>query len=673
MPLEQAIPRYEQALDCYCGRDGKIGSTYRGVGKQRCQELCIAEPKCVAFEMYRGGDDCTLRPHCPDPRMSEIGTFLVLFAHRNNGSLFPSDLAMMCSGPSSAPTLPPSGLLPMVTAAPSSSSPPPTTTSSSSSTEGSVTVPVDVGRVARGGRESTTTSGIGAGGTTYYIDWSKVRGGRPAARSPSTTPLYRIQEGSSDALLPSPPFGGTRVVQSETCSEAFDMLWSEGCEVDHLLWQFKRTCEGSGLQDWEKACKSWFGAGITGNAEVDDASVEECTNNAKRIEEKEWLGTYAAPTSAEEGNVCFGCTSVTCIVSASYSGPALTFDGNLPTPSPTVPPTPMGHWSPDGSVNHCRPTQGGQVSGPQKRVRREVHLWTDQEWLKFENAIQIMKHNGRYAAFANNFTRRLAPELPEFTLLQSLPWIRRFLLDFETEVQVAVKDCDVTLPFWTASLEASPAAFQNSIVWSATRLGGKPLCANGGPPCDKPAVSGGQQNCPSEPSVYCLGNGIASGWLVEGPTEDCACVHRSPSLQASLVTQPTLFRFLGGAADLMSISSRLGSLAAYMLCQVAGADSTLCTPKLAAWDPLFFLLQADLDRLFLKWQRYRAYKHMEDTTNFPGCEQLLTLYGQPIAEMLGNFETASRGEYIELPKSNPTVSVAYQEAYDPARALQLAG
>mmetsp|Transcript_67714 Transcript_67714/g.187770 ORF Transcript_67714/g.187770 Transcript_67714/m.187770 type:complete len:306 (+) Transcript_67714:1-918(+) len=301
-----------------------------------------------------------------------------------------------------------------------------------------------------------------------------------------------------------------------------------------------------------------------------------------------------------------------------------------------------------------------------------------------------MKSNGNYGKFAQEFLRRQPDDQPELALLQSLPWARRFLLDFETALQSAAGDCDLTLPFWSASLEASTDAIWNSIVWAPERLGGRPTChgggvaipavgrrLTGGASCARPAVVGGTR-CEGDPDSWCLGNGLAAGWSMEADdVEDdesgdnetdnlggCSCIHRSPNLNASLISHPVLFRVLSVTTDLTSLSKQLGAFSAALHCEVVGPKSTLCSPRESAWDPLFYLLHTNIDQLFLNWQRYRSAKYGEDTTSCTGCTQLLTHYGQPISDMLGDLGSNDL-KCVLLPKSAPTICLSYQESFSP--------
>lgn len=40
--------------------------------------MCSADKRCVAYEIYAGREDCTLRPDCSQKGQSHIGTFIVI-------------------------------------------------------------------------------------------------------------------------------------------------------------------------------------------------------------------------------------------------------------------------------------------------------------------------------------------------------------------------------------------------------------------------------------------------------------------------------------------------------------------------------------------------------------------------------------------------------------------
>jgi len=111
-----------------------------------------------------------------------------------------------------------------------------------------------------------------------------------------------------------------------------------------------------------------------------------------------------------------------------------------------------------------------------------------------------------------------------------------------------------------------------------------------------------------------------------------------------------------------SFAAAASTVNAAMHCGVSGAASTLCSPQLAAWDPLFYLVHANLDRLFFLWQRRRLLKGA-DASSCPGSHQTLTNYSQPVREMFGKPDPEQKCNL--LPKSSPRVCVSYKDSYHP--------
>merc|ERR1719498_2157458 len=50
-----------------------------------------------------------------------------------------------------------------------------------------------------------------------------------------------------------------------------------------------------------------------------------------------------------------------------------------------------------------------------------------------------------------------------------LPWHRKYFVEVENRLQMAVNDCSVSMPYWNWALEL--ADFENSKIFSSTRMG----------------------------------------------------------------------------------------------------------------------------------------------------------------------------------------------------------
>ncbi|KJY31945.1 tyrosinase [Streptomyces sp. NRRL S-444] len=104
-------------------------------------------------------------------------------------------------------------------------------------------------------------------------------------------------------------------------------------------------------------------------------------------------------------------------------------------------------------------------------VRKNQAKLTPEEKRAFTGALLELKRNGTYDRFVrahntflmtdSDFGDRVGHRAPSF-----LPWHRRFLLDFEAELQKV--DPKVSLPYWDWTVDRTPA----SSLWAADFLGG---------------------------------------------------------------------------------------------------------------------------------------------------------------------------------------------------------
>lgn len=76
LPVEPA--KYVKFVNTYCGSDLKIGQTMHSPDYHICKSKCDAEPTCIAFEVFKGQEGCTLRPYCRNKRMSDKGTYVMV-------------------------------------------------------------------------------------------------------------------------------------------------------------------------------------------------------------------------------------------------------------------------------------------------------------------------------------------------------------------------------------------------------------------------------------------------------------------------------------------------------------------------------------------------------------------------------------------------------------------
>jgi len=158
-----------------------------------------------------------------------------------------------------------------------------------------------------------------------------------------------------------------------------------------------------------------------------------------------------------------------------------------------------------------------------------------------------------------------------------------------------------------------------------------------------------------------VGDGLASGWKIDADGDRCRCVQRSPTLNSSLAGYPVLLGTLLQHKAYANFADALDAFSVDVRCGMMGTSSTMCTEKVAAWDPLFYLHQANIDMLFFLWQRQRREEGVNPSA-FLGTHQLMTFYGEALEEMFGTYDPAQG--CMMLPKSKPRICVSYDDTYD---------
>ncbi|WP_330328363.1 tyrosinase family protein [Streptomyces sp. NBC_00536] len=111
-------------------------------------------------------------------------------------------------------------------------------------------------------------------------------------------------------------------------------------------------------------------------------------------------------------------------------------------------------------------------------IRKNQAALTPAEKRAFTNALLELKRNGTYDRFVSahnaflmndsDFGKRVGHRSPSF-----LPWHRRFLLDFEAELQRV--DPKVSIPYWDWTVDRTPG----SSLWAADFLGGTARARDG--------------------------------------------------------------------------------------------------------------------------------------------------------------------------------------------------
>ncbi|MBR1149485.1 tyrosinase family protein [Bradyrhizobium sp. JYMT SZCCT0428] len=201
------------------------------------------------------------------------------------------------------------------------------------------------------------------------------------------------------------------------------------------------------------------------------------------------------------------------------------------------------------------------------RIRKNANALTAGERDRFVSAFAQLNNQGlgRFADFRNMHTNVSSPQahgVPGF-----LPWHRAYLLDLERELQAI--DPSVALPYWRFD-QAAPRIFNRDFLGVSNSLG----------------------------TVQFNATNPLQFWKTDGvqginrrpffPTTSAPPGVRTEPQTLALGTQYAAFQTMEGNPHGSAHTSFGGSI------------SSIGT---AAKDPLFFLLNCNVDRLWAKWQR----------------------------------------------------------------------
>jgi tyrosinase len=201
------------------------------------------------------------------------------------------------------------------------------------------------------------------------------------------------------------------------------------------------------------------------------------------------------------------------------------------------------------------------------RIRKNAQSMTAPEIARFVAAFAAFNNQGmgRFVDFRNMHVQVSSPEAhsaPGF-----LPWHRAYLLDLERELQAI--DPSVSMPYWRFD-QPAPRLFSRDFIGVSN-------------------ANGNVQFAPTNPLQF---------WRTDGVTG----VVRTPDFNTSTGTA-----FVISEAQTLALGSSYaqfrtmeGNPHALAHTSFGGSISSIPT---AARDPLFFLLHANVDRLWAKWQR----------------------------------------------------------------------
>lgn len=421
-----------------------------------------------------------------------------------------------------------------------------------------------------------------------------------------------------------PPSTCTKMPDTKVEKEACDQAWTQNIQEN----------EGTAID--------------TSQAAAAKAGLDICNKEAEEREKKCSASfVEGGDVSEEEKQLGFKCSWQSCDTEAlkeKYNKFEKTQSASLAAPQLS---TTTETTAPPGGATHCQDS-----SGLQRRVRKEIHDYSDEEFEKFKNAVNKLHDKGKRTAdgrgedvtdYPNSWQaiasihqyghtpfRNPAPGFAVFH--------RHMLFDLETELQKVSGDCSITLPMWNSHKDTDGAA--KSIVWNANRYGGGEAMADstkipGDWACDK---------CTGPPShkYFCLNDGIAGGWKIEegdlvlggAKTEKykswskscCQCVHRGPSSRsinhnpASWADVEEKIRAPQSFEDFVKAIDSL-----HVHVHTTTTHGNMAYFPASGRDPVFFAHHANVDRIFTDWQKY--WTENKGSTNWANSDGEETPYG----------------------------------------------
>lgn len=273
-----------------------------------------------------------------------------------------------------------------------------------------------------------------------------------------------------------------------------------------------------------------------------------------------------------------------------------------PTPTPT--PTPVIAQTPTPTPTPT-PTTG-------LTVRRSIYDLSPAEVQRLVNAINTMRANGTYQRFMDNHMqammtltptndpttqRNVAHRGPAF-----LPWHRAFIWEFEQELRRV--DPTVTLPYWPFERET---AGQLPRVFSAAYFGGDGNPTQGNRVTDGPFATwnitrlvgrqaDGQPNLPTQADVN----------TVLGQT----VYDTAPYSENSTGFRPAIEGWTGTPNAPWGMHN---GVHAYI-----GGDMAAETMEInVVNDPIFFLVHANIDRIWWQWEQIRGTNNYQPVNGGP--------------------------------------------------------
>jgi tyrosinase-like protein len=196
--------------------------------------------------------------------------------------------------------------------------------------------------------------------------------------------------------------------------------------------------------------------------------------------------------------------------------------------------------------------------------RKSLARLTPAERTAFVNAVLALKASGKFDVYNTIHASTMDPAgVPVHGYPLFFPWHRRMILDFEHDLQAI--DASVNLPYWDWTVENLNPAATESLIWRDDFMGGPGNAAPSGP-VSGPFAAWGFTRRNFDPFQY-----PGTGGTI-----------------ATAMTQTNYSAFKSG------IEGPHGAAHVWV-----GGD--MADPMTSPHDPAFFLLHANVDRLWAEW------------------------------------------------------------------------
>lgn len=240
-------------------------------------------------------------------------------------------------------------------------------------------------------------------------------------------------------------------------------------------------------------------------------------------------------------------------------------------------------------------------------MRKEIHDLTPEEWEKFAKAVNRLKDDGTWKEIAEAHVESMKAKHISHESAIFLPWHRKFQMEVENRLQMAMNDCSITIPYWNWALELPN--FRNSDVWNSTMFGA--LKHRGYQSWRKRGcVQDGAFGSETDDSTF--GKGEEPD--VEGGTNDYSdCIVRDGQQMANMPYTElmahlqqtdfnmTMFDYMSWFMEYNihnAFHVAVGGPGSSRYSSSTGYMATMSSP----FDPIFFLHHGFVDFLFQKWQ-----------------------------------------------------------------------